>query len=225
MFETKRLAHLIDLQARSYKLLLWLEGAYVNRKLNFTNFHRSVQGSSAISAWLSEFYNDLPHETKPPDRKSISEFAGILDTYISSSFEVDRDEEWSGCQCSLCVFSLAKIRIKRVKLTREHRFKAKKLNKRALKKLVNIHYPPARDRYLEKLVKLARLKEDIAILAWADRLDNRAEGIGEGPAIVALWRAFAMDETGRTKQGFEMTSEFIFSAQNRLIAFLDADHR
>jgi len=62
--------------------------------------------------------------------------------------------------------------------------------------------------------------EGASLLAYGYDLLQRDIGIANGPAVLALWRGFAWNESGSPKHGFRRKAKLIVDAESRLLAML-----
>ena len=62
--------------------------------------------------------------------------------------------------------------------------------------------------------------EDASLLAYGYDLRQREKGIANGPAVLALWRGFAWNESGSPKHDFRLKAKMITAAEERLAALL-----
>ena len=95
------------------------------------------------------------------------------------------------------------------------------LNQRELRRLVDMQ----RRSYLllkwmAKAVSEGFVNFDTAHDYYGYDLLQREKGIANGPAVLALWRTFAWNESGSPKRGFRLEAEMIAEAETRLLALL-----
>ena len=76
------------------------------------------------------------------------------------------------------------------------------------------------ERVLAELLRARLAFEDASMVAYADDLIQREKGIANGPAVLALWRGFAWNETGSPKHGFRLKVSLIVEAEERLFKLL-----
>jgi hypothetical protein len=75
----------------------------------------------------------------------------------------------------------------------------------------------------EKIAELLhdrRVFEDASLVAYGYDLLRREKGIASGPAVLALWRGFAWNESGSPKHGFRLKAQSIVDAERRLVELL-----
>jgi hypothetical protein len=65
--------------------------------------------------------------------------------------------------------------------------------------------------------------EDASLVAYGYDLLQREKGIANGPAVLALWRTFAWNESGSPKHGFRLKANVIVDAEYRLLSLLKAN--
>jgi hypothetical protein len=74
---------------------------------------------------------------------------------------------------------------------------------------------------VEQLLAEPDLREATHLCAYAVDLLDRLEGIGNGPASLALWRGFAWTKDGSPRKDFVLRADDVMSAQgvlrNRLL--------
>ncbi len=77
----------------------------------------------------------------------------------------------------------------------------------------------------EELLNDRHVFEDASLVAYGYDLLQRAKGIANGPAVLALWRGFAWNELGAPKKGFRLSAMSIIEAEGRLLTLLQNSGR
>jgi hypothetical protein len=212
----------VEIQQRSYRLLLWLGGALDRGWITFTRAHDSENAADAAYDWINEHYDRLPEASRPP-RNRLREFSNFFGSYATTSFDLiekpgTRLESRCGCYCSLCV----------------HLVNASHLRP---KKPGNRDKEAAREKRVSRLITLAaeeglRIPSDLAreiatgpgllrsaaYSAYGQSLIERLGGSEGGPYALALWREIAWKPEGSPIKGFQLQAADILDAERQLIA-------
>src|SRR5262245_21290178 len=108
MFEPASLNEVIDLQARSYRLLLWAKHALQSNLLNFGVMHNARAAAEAAEEWIGRHYANLPADASPkPDQ--LRKFASLFSSYLTTSFVLRKQpgtylKSACGCVCTCCLY-------------------------------------------------------------------------------------------------------------------------
>jgi hypothetical protein len=225
VFERKQLDRIVDAQRRSYRLLLWLNKAVAKGLLTSDIvLHAGRTPAKKITRWLEGHYDNLPTDGRPAGRDpdDLAIFANLLAAYFETSFEWSleappRLRSECGCWCPLCTYVVAGSHLKTRKLTSGDKRRARRLKENALRQLALEAGRNLTDRDASSMCEEEAMREDIALLAYGRELLRRAQGINEGPAVLALWREFAWTRTGSPKKGFTLEPLDIVQAERRLL--------
>ena len=115
------------------------------------------------------------------------------------------------------------LRSKKVQSADKRR--AQKMRVSALLNMAAEHQLDVGENEITELLHDRQTSEDASLVAYGHDLLQRAEGIANGPAVLALWRGFAWNESGSPKHGFRLKAKLIVAAEKRLLALMqDIDH-
>src|SRR5258706_3669473 len=103
MLQHDRIENAVEIQRRSYKLLLWLVDAIDRGFITFTRAHDYTNAADAAREWLDQHYDNLP-EANRPQRNRLREFSNYFGSYVTTSFDLldkpgARLESSCGCYC------------------------------------------------------------------------------------------------------------------------------
>lgn len=224
MLDVARLREALELQKRSYTLLQWLSNAIPRGFISFDTAHDYADSAKSAFAWIREHFDNLPAAARPParDDETIQRFANCFASYLEASFDLVEDpgvrvESECGCFCPHCVMVSAAPHLKAKRLGRPDKARAQKLEGEVVRDLAARHGLVVEADALEALVADRTVREEAALVAYAQQLQYRCDGTYVGPWALALWRTFAWLPTGSPKQDFELTWEKIVDAENALI--------
>ena len=96
----------VEIQQKSYRLLLWLADAIDRGIITFTHIHQYTGAADAAWEWFEEHYNNLPDAGRP-ERDRLREFSNYFGSYGTTSFDLveqpgTRLETPCGCYCPFC---------------------------------------------------------------------------------------------------------------------------
>lgn len=225
MFSLPALARALDLQERSYQLLVWMGEAIRRGFIRFNAAHAYATLPEAALAWLQSHYTDLPAKGRP-SREDLVDFSNLFATYLESSFDLThnpgqkRFSPDAHCFCPMCSWLVDIPHLTPKRLTAADKRRARDLQLdlvRALAARSSLLLPEGAG---ERIVDDPALREDLALATWARALLGRIEGLSEGPAVLALWRRFAWTEQGSPKPSFRPTAEGVLAAERAIFARL-----
>src|SRR5215212_11588412 len=106
MLPRDQIADAVEIQQKSYKLLLWLGQAIDSGRITFTRSHPNANAADNAYEWIQEHYDDLPEELRPA-RDRLRPFSNYFGSYVTASFDLtdapgSRLESSCGCFCELC---------------------------------------------------------------------------------------------------------------------------
>lgn len=221
MFERCQIERAVDLQARSYQLLLWVEKAMEDGFISFDAAHHYSTFPAAAKSWIAKHYDNIPPRARP-EREDLEPFANLFSTYIESSFDLERDpgrrlySPDAHCFCPMCSWLVDLKGYQPKKLGRADKNRARKLRRDSVERVAihsNIEIDGAQ---LDALADDRSLTEATSLVAYAEQLLHRLEGRSDGPAVLALWRGFAWKPEGSPKKGFVLRAEHILEAVNQI---------
>jgi hypothetical protein len=219
MLNRDELSKAIDLQRRSYNLLLWLRGAISKGVIRLDRAHDYMSETEAATEWIDRHYLNLPPDCRP-EKDQLASFARFFATYLTTSFDVVKQPGQQltsscGCYCSHCAYLAAASHLKTKKLLPRDKQRARKMKIAALQQLSMEYHAELERQQLEKLINSETSAADVALLTYGQQLIERAHGRSAGPAVLALWREIAWDKTAPRK-GFQLDAEAILRAEQSL---------
>jgi hypothetical protein len=222
MLPRDQIENAVEIQRKSYKLLLWLADAIDRGLITFTRAHHCANATDAAHEWIAEHYDSLPEAVRP-QRKQLREFSNYFGSYVTTSFDLfdhpgTRLETGCGCYCDFCS-----------QLVNASHLRPKKPRQRD-KEI-------AREKRISRLLSLAEeeglgMHNDIAATiatgppflrsaaysAYGASLLERIHGSEGGLYALALWREIAWKPEGSPIQGFQLQATDILDAERQLIA-------
>jgi hypothetical protein len=225
MLNQSEMRRLVDLQHRSYLLLKWMAKAVSEGFVNFETAHDYSTLPEAAEGWILDHYLNVPDNARPP-REGLPAFCAFFSTYLTNSFDLishpgqQLHSPDAHCFCPMCSWLVDAPNLKTKKLTPTDKRRAQTLRINAIMNLVAQHRLDARNDRIEELLNDRQVFEDASLVAYGYDLLRREQGIASGPAVLALWRGFAWNESGSPKQGFRLKAESIVDAENRLMELL-----
>jgi len=217
----------LELQRRTYALLLWLNGGVAAGFITLSSAHRYTTLPDAAREWIVRHYLDLPLNTRPA-REDVERFANLFATYLQTSFELDanpgsrRYSPHCHCYCPWCSWLVELPHLKPKKPTGVDRRKADALVTDALQALAAEDAVSLSNSEARKIAHDPAFREDLARIAWAQALMRRLAGQSDGPAVLVLWRIFAWTRSGSPIKNYEPTAEEFIASANSLRDLLAA---
>lgn len=222
MLEQKEIERAVELQARGYQLILWLEKALNQGFIAPEAAH--VYGSMEESAygWLEKHYDNIPSAARPA-REDLPAFSRLFSTYLTNTFDLEANPGKrlysfeAHCFCHLCSWMVRVPHLRPKKVGAPDKKVAENMKRGFMRQLALKAEPPASEDTVSELLLDPELREDVALVTYANDLLQRLQGVCAGPASLALWRGFAWTPTGAPKKGFELSADAIVSAQEKLL--------
>lgn len=223
MLKPDELTLAVDLQRRSYNLLLWLSTAISKGVIQVNRAHDYMNEAEAAQDWIEGHYLNLPPNCRP-EREQLKPFSRFFASYLTTSFElvdqpIHRLESKCGCCCPICAYFTGPHHIKTKKLFRRDKERARRIKIAALLQLSREHNKHLTQEQAEKLVDSDVTATAVSLLAYGQQLVARTRGSAEGPAALALWREIAWERTA-PKKGFTLEAEDILNAEQTLASKL-----
>jgi hypothetical protein len=222
MLPRDQIENAVEIQQKSYKLLLWLADAIDRGFITFTRAHDYSSAADVAYEWIEEHYHNLPEAGRPP-RKRLREFSNYFGSYVTTSFDLvdkpgTRLESSCGCLCPFCAHLVSASHLRPKKLRKRDKDIARgqrtsRLIMLAEEEGIQIHRDTA-----------AMIADDPAFLrnaaysAYALSLLERIRGDEGGPYALALWREIAWKPEGSPIKGFQLQADNIVDAERQLIA-------
>lgn len=220
----------VDLHARSYRLLLWLETAL---QRGIVSPHTAAEAASREDAavhWISRYLPCLPPDARP-EAAHLEAFCRLFSTWLECSFDfAEKPGEYlysdgGHCFCPWCSVLLRRNHLTPRKVDRSAKKAAVAMQRAFVENLamkLGIVLPGAR---LDALLDAPELRETLALCAYGADLLDRLRGFAGGAATLALWRTFAWTPQGSPKKGFVLRASAILDAQAILCERLAAAAR
>jgi hypothetical protein len=199
MFDKDKLADVVDVQCRTYRLLKWLDGAAAKGFITPAKAHAYAgPPTDAVIEWLGCHYLNLPADCRPKSRnpEDLRAFSLMLSSYLQISFEFNEKPDSKlksecGCYCPLCAYQAKGPHLQIRKPSPADRKKAIRLSIDCLTQMALEAGVMLSEERARKLAACPELKEAVALVTYGAQLLRRAEGYTEGPAVLILWRQFA----------------------------------
>ena len=120
------------------------------------------------------------------------------------------------CFCQMCSWLVDAPNLKTKTPTTADKKRARKMMLNVIDRLAaenNVRLP---EKAAEAMADDPKLRERLALCAYAADLFQRMRGVAVGPAALVLWRSFAWLPTGSPKKKFRLSAEFIVEAERTL---------
>jgi hypothetical protein len=230
MLDPPEMRRLVQMQRRSYVLLKWMAKAVSEGFINFETAHDYSALPEAAEGWILGHYFNIPENARPP-REELSAFCAFFSTYLTNSFDFISDpgrqlySPDAHCFCPMCSWLIDAPNLKTKKVQSAHKRRAHKMRVDAMLNIAAEHRLDVGEDEITELLNDRRTSEDASLVAYGYDLLQRAKGIANGPAVLALWRGFAWNESGSPKHGFRLKAKLIVAAEKRLLALMqDINH-
>lgn len=222
MFVPAEVTRAVDLQARAYKLLVWLEKAIADGFIPpvAATVHSTEKHSA--EAWISKHYLTLPEAVRPA-LEDIGTFSQLFSTYILNTFAFDAQPGQrlyspdAHCFCPMCSWMVNVAHIAPVKPSAADKTRAERMKRGYLRNLASADGLSVSDEACDALLADPVLREPIGLATYATDLLTRLQGVTVGPASLVLWRSFAWTREGSPKKKFVLTAEAILAAEALLL--------
>lgn len=213
------------MQHRSYLLLKWMAKAVSEGFITFETAHDYSTLSDAAEGWILGHYLNIPDEARP-SREDLPDFCEFFSTYLTNSFDFISNpgkqlySPDAHCFCPMCSWLVDAPHLKTKKLNSIDKRRAEKMRINALLSLAVEHELELQEREIRGLLNDRQTFEAVSLVAYGYDLLQRERGIANGPAVLALWRGFAWNESGSPKHGFRLTAKMIVDAESRLLSLI-----
>ena len=221
MFASDEVTRAVDLQGRSYNLLRWVASALGKGFISFNAAHAYASASLAAEAWIQEHYLNIPDGAKP-SQADLKDFSGLFCTYLENSFELVRNpgkrlrSPDAHCFCKICSWLVDAPHLKTKTPTAADKKRARKMTLNVIGRLAAENSVTLPQKAAETMADDPKLREKLALCAYAADLFGRMRGIAVGPAALVLWRSFAWLPTGSPKKKFRLSADLILEAERKL---------
>lgn len=218
MLDREEIYRAVDLHRRSYKLLRWLGTAISKGFVRFDRAHEYMDEAGAAKDWIEYHFLNLPPSCRPP-LDQVEPFAQFFATYLTTSFELVEkpkpriESACGGCFCPICVHLVAAPHLRARKVSRRDKERARKLKVAALQQLALEQSTSQDQKELENLIDSPDIRTEISLVAYGLQLIARTNGRSDGPAVLALWREIAWNQSGSPKKDFKLEAENILKAK------------
>lgn len=221
MLNKKEIRRAVDMQVRSYRLLLWTADAVTKGFIDFKTVHEYTSFSEATTEWILTHYLNIPENARI-NKEEIKEFSAFFTTYLENSFDIIADpgkrlySPGSHCFCPCCSWMVNAPNLKTKKPSSADKRRARKLKISAVQQLALNQRIVLDEAKAIEIVDDPNLRESTSMVTYAYDLLNRMNGIAIGPAVLVLWRGFAWTRKGSPKKNFELSADMIFESEEKL---------
>ncbi len=218
VLELTKVTKAVELQARGYRLLHWLEGAFDAGFILPEAAHRYASMPEAAQGWIEQHYENLPKSARP-ERDDLRAFCEFFATYLTNTFDLDTNpgkrlfSPDAHCFCPMCSWMVRVPHLRPKKLSPSDKKAAANLKRKFLRSLAVDLGTAVSDAQIESLLLEPSLREPIGLCTYACDLLDRVNGISGGPASLALWRSFAWTAEGSPVKNFVLSAADIIAAQ------------
>ena len=225
MLEREQVEHAVDVQARGYHLIQWLESALERGFLRLEAAEDFTDSRTAAREWILRHRLAMPERARPSEGSEL-DLANYFSTYVDCTFDfeaVPGERLFSyeqHCWCPFCAWMVRKPHLRPKRLTRRDRWDARRWKADWLKQLALETGRELSESWIESLLEDEDLREDLALCAYAFDLLKRLKGVGRGPGTLVLWRQFAWTRQGSPKSNFRLSARAILEAQERVLSRL-----
>jgi len=227
MLNLSEMQRWVDMQHRSYRLLRWMAKAVSEKFVSFETAHLYSTLPEAAEGWIAGHYLNIPDNARPP-REQLTAFCAFFSTYLVNSFDLVSHpgkqlySPDAHCFCPICSWLVEAPNLKTKKVQPVDKRRAQTMRVNTLLNLAAEHRLDVVESKITEFLNDRQALEDASLVAYGYDLIQRAKGIAKGPAILALWRGFAWNESGSPKQHFRLKAEWIVEAEERQLAWLEA---
>jgi hypothetical protein len=221
MLNTVLINRAVDMQDRSYRLLIWMADAVTKGFIDFKTAHRYSSRPEATVDWILSHYMNIPENARV-SRDDLEDFSAFFSTYLENTFDLVTDpgkqlySPDAHCFCPMCSWLIDAPNLKTKKVSTLDKHKARKMKIAAIQQLAVHLETVLSDHAIEKIVNDPSLRGPLSLVTYAYDLLRRMKGISVGPAVLVLWRGFAWTKEGSPKKGFKLTTEMIIGSEKRL---------
>jgi hypothetical protein len=215
----------VELQARGYRLVKWLEKALADGFIAPETAHVYASLADAAQAWIERHYLNLPDAARPT-REDMPAFSNLFSTYLTNTFDLDENpgrrlySPDAHCFCPCCSWMVRVPHLKPKKVGAPDKKVAESMKRGFIRKLALDARLSVSEEAVDQVLRAPQLKEAVALATYAADLLQRLKGVAVGPATLALWRSFAWTAQGSPKKNFVLSADGIMLAQESLLASL-----
>lgn len=214
----------VRLQRQAYALLVWFQNHLDCALFPTHEAHSAMDNSAVAQQWIEANLLNLPADVAPA-HADISSLAALFCSYLTTSFEIvtspsSRLHTTTGCLCDVCLQLARCSHLQPKRVGPGDKAYAERFKLKMLKDLATEHDILVDEARVRNLLSDQDLREQIALVAYAQQLLLRLDGDPGDPAILVLWREFAWTRHGAPKKGFSLNAQDIVEAQDQLILTL-----
>ena len=230
MLDAAELEDAVDLQQRSYELLLWVGRAIERGFIAVDKAHKYSSGRASAYEWLERHYFSMPDSCRPSARsgEALERYANVFSSYLLTSFEIDsspgyKGESPYGCRCEFCSRLVRASHLRTKRVTRRDKKRAQELKNAYVAELAREHGHSAAPERIGRVLSDERLSHEAALATYGKELLSRCRGGGSsGTPVLALWREFAWTAQGSPNPRFRLRAADILKAEQDLLRALAA---
>lgn len=229
MFEERTIRRAVDLQARGYQLLRWLESAFDRGIVTPHAAHHYASMADSALAWIERHWRNLPDAARPAPQ-DLPDFTRLFATYLTNTFDLELDpgerrySPDAHCFCPICSWMVKVQHLRPKHLRTVDKKVAESLKHTFVANLAAGIDCRLGDPAVAALLREPGLRDAIGLCTYAHDLLQRLEGIAVGPASLALWRSFAWTSQGSPKRGFVLSAADILVAEQQVLLRIQAVH-
>jgi hypothetical protein len=215
----------VELQARGYRLLKWLEKALDEGFIAPEAAHLYARMEDAAQAWIERHYLNLPNAARP-ERADLPAFSRLFSTYLTNTFDLDENPGQrlyspdAHCFCPCCSWMVRVPHLRPKKVGAADKKVAESMKRALVRKLALQAGSSISEDAVDDALRAPNLKEAVGLTTYAADLLQRLDGVAVGPATLVLWRSFAWTQQGSPKKGFTLSTDAIMLSQQAILEHL-----
>ncbi len=227
MLDQREMRRFVDMQRRSYLLLRWMGKAVSEGFISFTTAHDYSTLPEAAEGWIRGHYVNIPDDARPP-LEELPVFCAFFSTYLTNSFDfiakpgIRLYSPGGHCFCPMCSWLVDAPHLKAKTVRPADKRRAETMRRNVLLNMAAKLGLNVGEDEIRRLLSHRATSEDASLVAYGYDLRQRAKGIANGPAVLAVWRGFAWNESGSPKQDFRLKAKLIVAAEERLLELIEA---
>ena len=213
----------MELQRRSYELMVWLGQAVRRGFVSFDTAHEYATAAESARDWILEHWANIPPRCRPTESKgpALMRFANVFTSYLETSFELVEKpgthvRTECGCMCPCCRYMVVAPHLQPKRVGAPDKKRARTLARAAIEAVARENGVELPRETAESMLDDRSLKESAALVAYAAELFRRCDGSSTGQYVLALWRMFAWKPTGSPNRDFTLTAAVVLGAEARL---------
>lgn len=212
----------VEIQQKSYKLLLWLADAIDRGFITFTRAHDYSSAADTAYDWIKEHYFNLPQSSRP-QKGRLREFSNYFGSYVTTSFDLidhpgKRLESQCGCFCPFCAHLVNASHLRPKKPKKHDKDMARERRISRLVALADEEGIPIPRDIAAAIATSPGFVRSAAYSAYGLSLLERIHGSEGGLYALVLWREIAWKPEGSPIKGFTLEASDIFDSESQLIS-------